>query len=307
MISPTAPHRRMGSPRLPTNSINRYGRTSNQSRRSFSTGHRAGSLSCVRPSSKGRIRFMSISGEAHDARARFANSLLGRLSTAPREALLHLGIKRVAGPSESIIRQGELEAHVILLHDAVVKVTALTADGKQALLAIRVTGDLVGEISALNGTPRSASVVTCRRTVFSIIQRTEFRRFLKDHPDAAVEIAGVVADRLRWANNRRIDFMSYPIKVRLARILADLVANYGVRVPDGIRVDVQLTQPELASLCGAAEVTVQKALRELREAHVIGTGYREILVQDLPALRRTADIDEPDADAVPAPRLTQLP
>jgi CRP-like cAMP-binding protein len=109
-----------------------------------------------------------------------------------------------------------------------------------------------------------------------------------------MEIAGIVADRLRWANQRRVDFASYPVKVRLARVLWEIASSYGHRVPSGIVVDIRLTQPELATLCGAADVSLQKALRELRRAKIIDTGYREIVIRDSAALRTVADLRSSD-------------
>jgi DeoR/GlpR family transcriptional regulator of sugar metabolism len=64
-------------------------------------------------------------------------------------------------------------------------------------------------------------------------------------------------------------------------------------VGDGFLVDIKLTQPELATLCGAADITVHKALRELREAGLIETGYRGFEIKDEAALRRIAGGTEP--------------
>ncbi len=219
------------------------------------------------------------------------STLLGRLDHPARHRLMSLGIQRSMGPSQAILREGVLESHVIVLDNALTKVTVSMADGRQALLAIRVSGDIVGEISALNGTPRSATVTTCRTSTVRIIHRQEFRAFLRSHPDAAMEIAGIVADRLRWANRRRVDFASYPVKVRLARVLWEIASAYGHREREGIVVDIQLTQAELATLCGAAEVSLQKALKDLRDAGAIGTGYRQVVIRDATALRRSAGID----------------
>lgn len=66
---------------------------------------------------------------------------------------------------------------------------------------------------------------------------------------------------------------------------------YGRRTERGIVVDIQLSQAELATLCGAAEITLQKALRDLREAGVVGTGYRQVVVRDVAALRVAAEVD----------------
>ncbi|GIF38242.1 Crp/Fnr family transcriptional regulator [Actinoplanes xinjiangensis] len=216
-------------------------------------------------------------------------TLLSRLSDSTRRRLLTLGIPRTAAASRVIIQEGMNESHVILLNDGLTKVTVAMADGRHALLDVRVSGDLVGEISALNGTPRSATVTTCRASAIRIIQRNDFRSFLRDHPDAAMAIAGIVADRLRLANRRRVDFASYPVKVRLARILWEIAMAYGYRQDDGIVVDIQLTQSELATMCGAAEITLQKALRELRATGIVDTGYRQVVVRNAAALQSCAD------------------
>jgi CRP/FNR family cyclic AMP-dependent transcriptional regulator len=217
-------------------------------------------------------------------------TLLGRLERNAREELLGLGRRTHVGPRHSILREGQRESHVVLLHQAVAKVTAAMRDGRQALLAIRVSGDIVGEISALNGTPRSATVTSCGRSLLAVIHREEFRAFLRRNPDAALAIAGMEADRLRWANRRRIDFASYPVKVRLARILVEIATTYGVRTPVGLVVRIYLTQQDLATLCGAADVTLQRSLSELRKAGVVDTGYRRIAVLDEAALEEIAGV-----------------
>ena len=229
-----------------------------------------------------------------------AGTLLGRLDESSGRELLRLGVQRSAEACRVILREGVLESHVILLDNALTKVTASMTDGRQAFLDVRVSGDIVGEISALNGTPRSATVTTCRASTIRIIHHHDFRAFLRTHPNAAMELAGIVADRLRWANRRRVDFASYPVKVRLARVLWEIAAAYGQREPDGIVVDIQLTQAELATMCGAAEITLQKSLRELRDAGVIGTGYRQVLIRDVRALQRTAEVDGPLGSATSA-------
>lgn len=220
-----------------------------------------------------------------------AATLLGRLDEPTRCQLLRLGVNRLVRANEPILHEGRQESHVVVLDDALVKVTVAMTDGRQALLAIRVSGDIVGEISALNGTPRSATVTTCREATIRIIHSNEFRAFLRRCPDAAMEVAGIVADRLRWANRRRVDFAAFPVKVRLARVLWEIAVAYGRRSRAGIVIDIQLTQAELATMCGAAEISLQKALRELRTAATVGTGYRRIIVRDPDALRRTARVE----------------
>ncbi|XVU28249.1 Crp/Fnr family transcriptional regulator [Actinoplanes sp. CA-054009] len=217
-------------------------------------------------------------------------TLLSRLDESARRRFLQLGVPRTAAASQVILREGARESHVILLDDGLTKVTAAMTDGRHALLDVRVSGDVVGEMSALNGTPRSATVTTCRTSTIRIIHQNDFRAFLRSHPEAAMEIAGIVANRLRVANRHRVDFASYPVKVRLSRALWEIATAYGHRSSEGVVVDIHLTQSELATMCGAAEITLQKALRELRAAGVVDTGYRQVIVRDETALRLCADL-----------------
>jgi CRP/FNR family transcriptional regulator, cyclic AMP receptor protein len=217
-------------------------------------------------------------------------TLLGALAPRSRVALLALGVERRVPDGEILMREGQPDSYVVLLRQALAKVTAVTSDGRTALLAIRVSGDTVGEMSALNGVPRSATVTACGDARVSVIHRKEFQPFLARHPDVAVQLAAMVSERLRYANRRRVDFTSYPVKVRLARVLAEIATAHGSATPAGIALGVPLKQAELASMCGAAEITVQKALRELRGEGLLNAVYRGLVVLDLPALRHAADL-----------------
>ncbi|MFF3866668.1 Crp/Fnr family transcriptional regulator [Micromonospora sp. NPDC001898] len=218
-------------------------------------------------------------------------TFLRRLEPPVRTVLLDLGVRRRVPTGQILIHEGTHESHLVLLEAGLTKVTASLPDGRSALLSLRVGGDLVGEMSALNDKPRSATVTACGSIRYSVIPRERFNRFLREHPQAAVELAAMVSDRLRWSNRRRIDFTSYAVKVRVARVVAELCRTHGRRSRDGVVIDVRLTQPELATICGAAETSIQKTLRELRADGLLDTDYRRITVRDLPRLRALGKLD----------------
>jgi CRP-like cAMP-binding protein len=192
------------------------------------------------------------------------------------------------------MREGSAGSHVVIIKRGMAKVTVEMADGRPALLSIRAAGDLLGEMGALSGTPRSATVTMCGPGVIRVISAREFAPFLGARPDAAVALTVMVGERLRWSNRRRIDFTAYPVRVRVARILADLAERHGRTDPDGaLEIGVRLTQPELATLCGAAEVSVHKVLRDLRRSKVAGSRYGRITIWDLTALRVSAGSIDP--------------
>ncbi|MFJ8333262.1 Crp/Fnr family transcriptional regulator [Streptomyces sp. NPDC094437] len=220
-------------------------------------------------------------------------SFLGGLSEPVRTKLLGIGTRCRYLPEEVLIHEGDRSNHVVLLRSGFVKVTARLDNGHEALLAIRVGGDIVGEMAAMDeGAPRSATITACGEIAASIVRESDLRIFLDSHPEAARAVNRIVVQRLRWANQRRVEFGGYPVKVRLARVLAELAASHGHPVPRGLVIGVDLTQPELAALTGSAEVTIHKALAELRRDGLITTGYRRTTVLDVNRLRATARLRE---------------
>jgi CRP/FNR family cyclic AMP-dependent transcriptional regulator len=189
--------------------------------------------------------------------------------------LLALGTHhRVAGP---LAVAGDPCTDVLVLVDGRAKVIGSAADGRQALLALHFSGDLVGAQDALDDRPRSASVVSTGPAVVRTIARPVFLRYLLDWPEAGVAISRALCARLRWATSRQLDLSGLPVLARLASVLSDLTEL-------DLSSSYALTQPELAAMIGASEPSVHKAMRQLRADGVIETGYRKIVIRDLAAL-----------------------
>lgn len=212
-------------------------------------------------------------------------SLVGRLATKTRHDLLTLGILDKYPARQTIIRQGGTDDHALLLLSGSAKITCIDESGCEALLAIRVGGDLIGEMTPLQRKPRSATAIACSEVHARILSRTVLTRFLETHADAAIEVAKMVMSRLRWANQRRLDFVACPAPVRVGRVLMELALIYGWSGAQDSEIGVPMTQPELASLAGVALNTVEKALGELQRQGIVVRRYRQVLVTDMCRLR----------------------
>lgn len=227
-------------------------------------------------------------GQQIPARRWPRGSLMSSLSGPDREALLRLGSFRRYEPGEALMVEGGLDTVVVLLLEGCVKVTVGAEDGSAVLLAIRAPGDVVGELAVLDGRPRSATVVAARGTSTRVISGTAFRAFLRERPDAAAEMQRFVVGKLRAAIRYRIDAVGGTVPVRMARALDTLVRSYGRPTPQGLRIDVPLSNADLAALAGLSPASVQRALRVLRASGAVATEYRSVVVRDVSLLRAVA-------------------
>jgi CRP/FNR family cyclic AMP-dependent transcriptional regulator len=217
-------------------------------------------------------------------------SFLGSLSERSRERLLEPGATRQYTAGQSLIREGDTTRFVVVLLDGVVKETGLTLDGREALLAIRVGGDIVGEESALDGQPRPATVTTCGTVIGRVMKHADFQAILNRDTDLAQAFNRALIAKIRAANARRVDYAGYNGPTRLARVLREIAARYGERTGNRVEILWPLSQTDLASLAAVAEPTAQRALRNLREQGIISTGYRNLMIEDIAALDRIAGL-----------------
>jgi CRP-like cAMP-binding protein len=149
------------------------------------------------------------------------STFLGRLQRTSRNELLAKGTAITYPPHRALLRQGEESRHVLLITSGVVKIVGSAESGYDMLLAVRLAGDLVGEMAAFEERPRSGTVIACSDVSARIIQVGVLEDFLSHHPDAMKAVLHMLCARLRWANRRRIDFGAYD---SLTRDLAQLAA-----------------------------------------------------------------------------------
>jgi CRP/FNR family transcriptional regulator, cyclic AMP receptor protein len=218
-----------------------------------------------------------------------AGTFLGSLPADVARSLVDSSVRRTFPPGRIILREGDRDSHVFLLLSGFVKVTT-AVDGIETLLGIRLPGEVVGELGALTGEPRNATVSASGTLVAGQLQHPDFESFLRRRPDAYGLIAASANRQLRWANRRRTDFAAFPAHIRLARVLSEMAEVCGRERPDGsVELLVPLSQTDLAAMVAIAQATVQKALHELRDQGLITTGYRRIVISDPAKLRLTAE------------------
>ncbi|MFD6421338.1 Crp/Fnr family transcriptional regulator [Streptomyces sp. NPDC060198] len=203
---------------------------------------------------------------------------LGSLSAEAREELLSIGFPRQYPPGAKILVEGTPGDCLMLLETGYVKITRKRANGHEALIAIRAGGDLVGEMAVIDGVPRSATVTAGEDIDAHVIQRRAVQKFLNKYPETVLHITRLSNRRLHNANSWRMVFGEFPVRVRLARVLAELAENHGEIIGSHTLICVDLTQAELAALIGSRERAVQGALAGLRDAGVVRIRNREMAV-----------------------------
>jgi CRP/FNR family cyclic AMP-dependent transcriptional regulator len=187
-----------------------------------------------------------------------------------------------------IFREGEVSGRVILLVRGRVKVFSSTKDGREIVLAIRGPGDSLGEISAVDGGPHSATCEAMEPVEALAVASEVFRGFLKAHPQVAFLLLQTITSRLRDADLKRVEFGGQDTLGRVAARLIELAEQYGSDDDGRVNIDLAFSQHELAGWVSASRESVVKALTVMRSRGWIETRRRRIIVLNLPAVRERA-------------------
>jgi CRP-like cAMP-binding protein len=118
-----------------------------------------------------------------------------------------------------------------------------------------------------------------------VLSGDEFRAYLRDHPDAALVLIRMLVRRLAEADRDRVDLATQDSVGRIAKRLLELAADHGTPSAGGTRIELALTQDELARWTGATRETVSRALRLMRQLGWVSTDNRRVTVLDAEALR----------------------
>ncbi|MFG1987291.1 Crp/Fnr family transcriptional regulator [Streptomyces albidoflavus] len=195
-------------------------------------------------------------------------TFLSQMPPELQEAVLGMGDRKSFLRGEVLIQEDARDTDVILLRTGAAKVTSCLGR-RVTLLGVRVAGEVVGEMAASDGSPRSATVTACSAVEATVVTGAEWNRLLCR--DLAVWRAQqqTVNRRLRRANRWRAVASAANAKICVALALRELASDYGRPGRKGVFIDVALSQAELGSLVGLRESTVQKALAELREDRAV--------------------------------------
>src|SRR5262249_55018280 len=150
-----------------------------------------------------------------------------------------------------------------------------TVDGHRILIEVRSAGDLVGEMEPLLGEgPRVASVTTIGPVQALVLDGPKFLLLLHRDVDLDMTLLRFTTRRLQAMNASRIN-LSQSVRDRLYRLLDHLVDRYGEPVSGGsqVRIDIELTQSDLASSIGASTSMVERIMSDLRKQGIVTSQY----------------------------------
>lgn len=196
-------------------------------------------------------------------------------------------IRKNYSKGEFIFRQGDEGTSLYLIKTGEVKISSLSIEGRESILAILWPGDTFGELALFDSKPRSTDAVSRSDCELLSLSNENFWQALDSHPAAYKRVLEMMSLRLRQADQLIEDSAFLDVPARLARVLLRIAQNEDHSL--GGNGLVKVSQSELAGMVGATREMVNKSLRKLEAVGHVERHGKEILVKSYDGLRSLID------------------
>ena len=161
-----------------------------------------------------------------------------------------------------------------------VKVTRLSKDGREVILAMLNEGDFFGEMSLLDGESRSANVIALEKTKVLTLDRNDFIEVVNDYPQIAVQLLKELARRLRKSDRQIASLSLSDAEKRIALCIIRFADEQGVIQNGKVSIPKTPIQQDIANMAGTSRETVSRALGLLEKEDLIERNGRELMILD---------------------------
>jgi CRP-like cAMP-binding protein len=217
------------------------------------------------------------------------------LSALPERLLSELFEAAVAHnlrDGEVLFRAGDVGDGCYRIQAGLVKVVVTSQKGEERIISLLGPDAIVGELSMIDGGPRSASVVAIADCSLSFLSRAKFQMCIEAHPELTSYLMKTLARRLRGTDDALAATTFLSVKQRLARALLTVAEYVGEKNGDGrIQLRLKIGQGDLAAMAGVARENVSRTMSDWRKRDIVTRSSSYYCINDPKALAQDMEVD----------------
>ena len=178
-----------------------------------------------------------------------------------------------------IVGEHEMDTSLYVLYAGRARVALFGENGREMTLSTLRAGDFFGEMSLIDGKPRSANVLASDDCILLVLDRDAFHQHLMQYPGTALALLEAMVQRLRQSDAVIANLALHDVNSRLVRTLLALAEENGEDHADGIMIRYRPTQQDLANMVGTCRETVSRALSSMARRGLVVSRGRTLLLR----------------------------
>ncbi len=187
--------------------------------------------------------------------------------------------EKIYEKDQHILHQEQTGDNFFIIESGTVKVTRLSEDGREAVLAFLREGDFFGELAILDGETRSANVITMSTCKIQTIGRREFLDLIEHHPKVATSLLMELAGRLR-KTDMHLEYLTLSdAEGKIASILIELAEENGTYKMGDVTLGNMPMQQDIANMAGTTRETVSRMMKKLEEKNWLSRDGQKVVIR----------------------------
>ena len=195
-------------------------------------------------------------------------------------------VPRVYEKGQMILLEESMGETFFIITQGAVKVTRLSADGREVILAILGESDFFGEMSLLDGEGRSANIVANEDAKVLTLSRNDFLDCLESYPKIAIALLEELATRLRKSDQQIESLSLSDSEHRIGITLIRLAGELGTIKQGHVTVKNLPYQQDIANMAGTSRETVSRTLKLLEDKKLVSRENRNLTIYNYDAFRQ---------------------
>ena len=188
---------------------------------------------------------------------------------------------------EPIFEEGETINGIFCIKDGVCKLSKLSANGKDQIVKLVKSGELLGQRSMISEEPTNLSAVALEDMDVCFIPKQEVMSYFTSNNQFSMEVMKSICSDLKEADDHMVSMAQKTVKERLAETLLFLEDTFGKNDDGSLRI--QLTREELAGMIGTATESCIRLLSEFNKSNYIELVGKKIKIIDKSKLKRLSE------------------
>lgn len=212
--------------------------------------------------------------------------LFSGLNIDELEHLESITVKRVYPKRQYVFMEGEPRESVYFIRQGTIKTFKVDRAGNEQIMNLLQKGEMFPHVGFFDVTPYPATAEAIEETELFVIRIEDFDQLIMGHPQIAVKVMRMMGQKIFMLTQRVQALISQDVRHRVIFTLIRLVEESGKPDEKGIRVDVPITNQDLANMVGTSRESINRVLSELKKNQLLHADRHGILVYDMVALKK---------------------
>ncbi len=213
-------------------------------------------------------------------------SLFSNMDKNEIEQITKICVERSFEKGKTIFYEQAQGTSFYLILSGQVKIVMMSNDGREHTLGVLKEKDFFGEVSMLDGQPRSATAIALSDVKTVTLNRDEFHKILKDNPEMILKIMYVLCKRLRHADKHVESLAFLTATGRVARTINNLADEIGVKDNLKVVINHNMTRQDFANIAGTSRETFTRVIMDFQDEGLLEIDKNKIVVIDKKELQK---------------------